>query len=54
MSLGFRNATQTIQRFKNDILWGLYFCLAYLDDILFFSRSLREHEQHLLALCNKF
>jgi hypothetical protein len=27
-----------------------YFCFAYLDDILVFSRSLEEHEQHLLTL----
>jgi hypothetical protein len=34
----------------DDILRGLDFCFAYLDDILVFSRSLEEHEQHLRAL----
>jgi hypothetical protein len=33
----------------DDILRGLDFCFAYLDDILFFSRSLKEHE-HLRAI----
>jgi hypothetical protein len=32
------------------VLRGFDFCLAYLDDILVFSRSLEENEQHLRAL----
>jgi hypothetical protein len=40
MSFGLRNAAQTFQRFMDDILRGLDFCFAYLDDILVFSRSL--------------
>jgi hypothetical protein len=50
MSFGLRNAAQTFQRFKDDILTGLDSCFAYMDDILFFSQSLEEHEQHLWAL----
>jgi hypothetical protein len=50
MFFGLRNATETFQRFMDDILRGLDFCFAYLDDILVFSRSLEEHEQHLRAL----
>jgi hypothetical protein len=42
MSFGLRNSTQTFQLFM-DILRGLDFCFASLD-ILFFSRSLEEHE----------
>jgi hypothetical protein len=34
----------------DDVLRGLDFCFAYLDDILIFSRSLAEHEQHIWAL----
>jgi hypothetical protein len=34
----------------DDILRGLDFCFAYLDDILVFSRSLEEHEKHLRTL----
>jgi hypothetical protein len=50
MSFGLRNAAQTFQRFTDDILQGLDFCFAYLD-ILVFSLSLEEHEQHLQAIC---
>jgi hypothetical protein len=50
MSFGLRNAAQTFQRFMDDILRGLDFCFANLDDILVLSRSLEEHEQHLRAL----
>jgi hypothetical protein len=50
MSFGLRNAVQTFQHFMDDILRGLDFCFAYLDDILVFFWSLEEHEQHLRAL----
>jgi hypothetical protein len=44
MTFGPRNAAQTFQRFMDDILRGLGFCFPYFDDILFFSRSLKEHK----------
>jgi hypothetical protein len=50
MSFGLRNAAQTFQRFMDEVLRGLDYCFAYLDDILVFSHSLEEHEQHLRAL----
>jgi hypothetical protein len=50
MSFGLRNAAQTFQRFMDDILRELDFCFAYLDDILVFSRSPEEHDQHLHIL----
>jgi cleavage and polyadenylation specificity factor subunit 1 len=50
MSFGLRNAAQTFQRFMDGVLNGFDFRFAYLNDILFFSRSLEEHEQHLRAL----
>jgi hypothetical protein len=53
MSFGLRNAAQTFHRFVDDILRGLDFCFAYLDDILIFSHSLEEHEQHLRTLFNQ-
>jgi hypothetical protein len=37
----------------DDILRGLDFCFAYLDDILFFSRSLENHERHLRAIFDR-
>jgi hypothetical protein len=50
MAFGLRNAAQTFQRFMDDILRDLDFCFAYLDDILVFSRSFEEHEQHIRKL----
>jgi cleavage and polyadenylation specificity factor subunit 1 len=50
MSFGLRNTAQTFQHFMDDILQGLDFCFAYLDDILVFSQSLEEHEKHLQTL----
>jgi cleavage and polyadenylation specificity factor subunit 1 len=49
MSFGLRKAAQIFQRFMDGVLRGFDFCFAYLDDILVFSRSLVEHEQHLRA-----
>ena len=45
MSFGRRNAAQTFQRFWDEILKDLDFCFAYID-ILAFSRSPEEHDQH--------
>jgi hypothetical protein len=50
MSFGLRNAAETFQRIMDDILLGIDFCFAYLDDILVFSRSLEKHERQLRAL----
>jgi cleavage and polyadenylation specificity factor subunit 1 len=49
MSFGLRNAAQTLQRFMGEILKDM-FCFAYLDNILVFSRSPEEHDQHLRSL----
>jgi hypothetical protein len=53
MSFSLRNTAQTFQHFMDDILQGLDFCFAYLDDILVFSQSLEEHEEHLRTLFNQ-
>jgi hypothetical protein len=53
MSFGLYNAAQTFQRFMDDILRGLDFCFAYLDDILVFSRSLEEHKKRLWTLFDR-
>jgi hypothetical protein len=50
MSFGLRNASQTFQRFMNDMLLGLDFCFAYVDDVLVFSRSHEDHEPYLRAI----
>jgi hypothetical protein len=53
MSFGLQNATQTLQCFMDKILKDLDFCFAYLDDILVFSRSSEEHDEHLHTLFTK-
>lgn len=47
MPFGLKNAGQTWQRFVDEVLRGLQYCFAYLDDILVFSASEELHEQHL-------
>ena len=47
MPFGLRNAAQTFQRFIDQVLRGLSFCYAYIDDLLIASTSLAEHETHL-------
>jgi hypothetical protein len=42
MSFGLRNAAQTFQRFI-EVLRGLDFCYAYIDDVLVASTSEDEH-----------
>ena len=50
MPFGLRNASQTFQRFIDEVLRGLDFCYAYVDDILVASSSYSEHMQHLRIL----
>lgn len=49
MPFGLTGAPATFQRFINDTLRPYLdiFCTAYLDDILIYSRTRSEHEQHL-------
>lgn len=50
MTFGLMNAAQTFQRFIDEVLLGLDFCYGYIDDILVFSRSVKEHRDHLRQL----
>lgn len=50
MTFGLRNAAQTFQRFMDEVLCGLDFCYAYIDDILIASSSPEEHAKHLRTL----
>lgn len=52
MAFDLQNASATFQRFMDEIFKHLYFCLAYLDDILEFSRSPQEY-QHLHTFFTK-
>ena len=47
MSFGLRNASQTFQRFMDEVMRGLTCCYVYLDDILVASASHEEHQRHL-------
>lgn len=47
MTFGLRNASQTFQRFINQILGDFDFLFVYIDDILIASSSAEEHEKHL-------
>lgn len=53
MTFGLRNAGQTFQRFVDEMLRGLEFCYAYLDDFLVFSKDEAEHEDHLHQLFSR-
>lgn len=47
MSFELKNATQTFQRFINEIFTSLDFCFVYIDDILIASKDEEEHKDHL-------
>ena len=48
MPFGLRNAAQTFQRLIDEVLRGLSFAFAYIDDVL--SRDINEHKDHLLQV----
>ena len=53
MPFGLKNAAQTFQRFIDQVLHGLNFLFAYIDDILVASRSIEEHKEHLETLFDR-
>lgn len=53
MSFGLRNAAQTFQRFMDEVIRGLEFCFAYIDDILVVSKSEDDHLDHLRQLFDR-
>jgi hypothetical protein len=52
MPFGLNNAPATYQRFIDVILMGLkgFDCLVYLDDIICFSATMKEHAEKLCAV----
>ncbi|XP_070133562.1 uncharacterized protein [Drosophila bipectinata] len=53
MTFGLRNAAQTFQRHINDVIQGLDFVFAYIDDILIASESEAQHETHLRTIFDR-
>ena len=43
MPFGLRNATQTFQRFIDEVLCDLHFCYSYIDDVLIACRDVNDH-----------
>lgn len=54
MTFGLCNAAQTFQRFINQVLFGLEFCVPYFDDVLIASSSEQEHLEHLRLVFERF
>lgn len=53
MCFGLRNAAQTFQRVINDMLRGLDFSFAYIDDVLIVSRNEQEHKNHVRTVLKR-
>ena len=54
MPFGLRNAAQMFQRFMDQVLRGLHFAYAYIDNVLIASVSEEEHHHHLQQVFNRF
>jgi len=55
MPFGMCNSPGTFQAYINDVLHEYLdeFCMAYLDDVIIFSETLEEHEDHLLRVVTR-
>lgn len=53
MPFGLKNAAQSFQRFIDEVVRGLPFVYAYLDDLLVASTSPEEHYEHLRQLFHR-
>jgi hypothetical protein len=55
MPFGLTNTPATAQRFVNDTLreYLNQFCVCYIDDILIYSRTLKEHRQQVRKVLTK-
>lgn len=55
MPFGLSNGPANFQRYINNALRGLLdvICCAYVDDIIIFSNSVEEHEQHVEAVLTR-
>ena len=55
LPFGLTNGPSSFQQYINDALWEFLndFCQAYLDDILIYSRTKREHTRHVRLVLDK-
>lgn len=53
MPFGLRNSSATFQRVMDEILREFSFAMAYIDDIIVFSRTEQEHFKHLKCVITK-
>ena len=54
MPFGRKNTAQTFQCFIDEVLRGLHFSYAYIDDVLVENSSTEEHIQHLQMVLEHF
>ena len=54
MPFGLRNASNTSQRYMDQVSRGLEFGFVYVDDVLIASHSVAKHEFHLRTLLDRF
>lgn len=54
MPFGLCNAGQTFQRFMDEVLRGLSFAYAYIDDVSIASKDAAEHQEHLRIVFQRF
>ena len=54
MSFGLRNAAQTFQELIDKVLRGLPLAFAYIDNVLISSRDIKEHQDHMLQVFERF
>jgi hypothetical protein len=54
-SMGLKNSPATFQRLMNHVLTGLQGikCLVYLNDIVIYGSSLRDHNNKLIVVFNR-
>ena len=55
MPFGLTNAPTTAQQFMNDTLREFFdqFCVVYIDDILIYSKTKKEHQEHVCRVLAK-
>lgn len=55
LPFGLTNGPSSFQQYINDVLWDYLndFCQAYLDDILIYSKTRKEHRQHVAKVLTR-